>query len=161
VKELHLSSVTIETQVGKGPGSTGVPNKCLPCKSWCSYWVPAKFVRNFERPCIRLCAFLCHYFDHLICMTFLSRYFILNYPVAQAVISWIIAWIILGDLWWTKWHWVKFLSEDFNFLLSISSPPWWNRNAWGRSIKGPDSYPLTQLESKFDTMKNIDPYGPT
>jgi hypothetical protein len=25
-----------------------------------------------------------------------------------------------GDLWWTKWHMDKFLSEFFAFLLSIS-----------------------------------------
>jgi hypothetical protein len=26
----------------------------------------------------------------------------------------------MWDLWWTKWHWDRFFSEYFDFLLSIS-----------------------------------------
>jgi hypothetical protein len=27
----------------------------------------------------------------------------------------------MWDLWWTKWHWDRFFSELFGFLLSVSS----------------------------------------
>jgi hypothetical protein len=30
----------------------------------------------------------------------------------------------MWDLWWTKWHWDRFFSEYFGFLLSTSSFHW-------------------------------------
>jgi hypothetical protein len=27
---------------------------------------------------------------------------------------------VMWDLWWTKWHWIRFASEHFGFPLSIS-----------------------------------------
>jgi phosphomannomutase len=29
----------------------------------------------------------------------------------------------MGDLWWTKWHWDRFLPEYFGFLLVSFIPP--------------------------------------
>jgi hypothetical protein len=48
------------------------------------------------------------------CFSFLfSSDFYFVFPFTQAA-------VFVLDLWWTKWHWDRFLSEHFGFPLSVS-----------------------------------------